>query len=252
MLGFTFLHSTDHNDRGIPRVNDKQTTKDRILNAAECIFADKGFDGSSLRDITTAAGVNLASVSYHFGSKNGLIEAVFARHLGPMNAARIALLDRVEEQVGEGSPAIESVLDAFIRPVVMHHLAEHGANDAFMRLMSRCLNEPPTHLEQFEHHFDALMNRFHAAFSRALPDHSPNEIFWGVHFTLGIMHHTLHVLSHFHHLPFCPSESADAQTVVERLIAYAAAGMKAQHDSIISVNEPCGGTLSFPNSSVNL
>ena len=228
----------------------KQTTRDRILDAAEHVFADKGLDGSSVRDITTAAGVNLAAVSYHFGSKTGLIEAVFSRHLGPMNAARLALLDQVEEQAGESPPPIESVLDAFIRPVVMHHLAEHGANDAFMRLMSRCLNEPPTHLDLFKHHFDALMNRFHAAFSRALPDHSPSEIFWGVHFTIGIMHHTLHVLSHLDHLPFCPAESADTQTVVERFIAYTAAGMKAQHGSTISVNEPCGGTISFSDSSI--
>lgn len=226
----------------------KLTTRDRILDAAERVFADKGLDGSSVRDITTAANANLAAVNYHFGSKTGLIEAVFSRHLGPMNTARIALLDRVEEQAGEGSPPIESVLDAFIRPVVMHHLAEHGANDAFMRLMSRCLNEPPTHLEQVTHHFDVLMNRFHTAFSHALPDHSPSEIFWGVHFTIGIMHHTLHVLSHLHHLPFCPSESADAQTVVERVVSYTAAGMKAQHGSTISMNGPCGGTISTPQS----
>ncbi len=226
----------------------KQTTRDRILDAAEHVFADKGLDGSSVRDITTAAGVNLAAVSYHFGSKTGLIEAVFSRHLGPMNTARLALLDQVEEQAGESPPPIESVLDAFIRPVVMHHLAEHGANDAFMRLMSRCLNEPPTHLELFKHHFDALMHRFHAAFSCALPNHSPSEIFWGVHFTIGIMHHTLHVLSHLDHLPFCPAESADAQAVVERFIAYTATGMKAQHGNSISVNGLCGGTISTPQS----
>ncbi|MDD2468457.1 MAG: TetR family transcriptional regulator [Desulfobulbus sp.] len=218
----------------------KQTTRDRILDAAERVFADKGLDGSSVRDITTAANVNLAAVNYHFGSKIGLIEAVFSRHLGPMNTARIALLDSVEAQSGENSPPIESVLDAFIRPVVVHHFAEHGVNDAFMRLMSRCLNEPPLHLEQVTHHFDVLMNRFHTAFSRALPDHSPSEIFWGVHFTIGIMHHTLHVLSHLHHLPFSPPESADAQTVVERLVAYTAAGMKAQHAASPSVGFAAG------------
>lgn len=87
----------------------KQTTRDRILEAAERMFADKGLDGSSVRDITTAANVNLASVNYHFGSKTGLIEAVFSRHLGPMNAARLALLDRVEEQAGESPPPVLSV-----------------------------------------------------------------------------------------------------------------------------------------------
>lgn len=218
---------------------NKQTTKDRILDAAERLFADKGLDGSSLRDITTAASANLAAVNYHFGSKNGLIDAVFARHLGPMNAARIALLDRVESRAGASAPAIEAVLDAFIRPVVMHDLADPGGNDAFMRLMSRCLNEPPTHIDHVKHHFDALMDRFHTAFSRALPDHSPSEIFWGLHFTIGIMHHTLHVLSRVNHLPHCPSEPADAQTVAEHLIVYTAAGMKAQHSCSNYAKKPC-------------
>lgn len=230
------------------RAKNKQTTKDCILDAAERLFADKGLDGSSLRDITTAANVNLAAVNYHFGSKNGLIEAVFARHLSPMNAARITLLDQVEDQAGEVPPAIEAVLDAFIRPVVMHDLEEYGGNDAFMRLMSRCLNEPPTHLDHVKHHFDALMDRFHAAFSRALPDHSASEIFWGLHFTIGIMHHTLHVLSHLRHLPHCPSESTDAQTVAKHLIAYTAAGMKAQHNIAISANGPHGETPADPSS----
>lgn len=223
---------------------DKQTTRNRILDAAERVFADKGLDGSSVRDITTAAGVNLAAVNYHFGSKTGLIEAVFSRHLVPMNTARIALLDRVEAQSGGECPPLESVLDAFIRPVVMHHLAEHGVNDAFMRLMSRCLNEPPTHLAQVKQHFDALMERFHTAFFRALPGHSPAEIFWGIHFTIGIIHHTLHILSHLQHLPFRPAEPADAQTVVERLVAYTAAGMKAQHACCGVVDGPCDGTES--------
>lgn len=232
--------------------NDKPTTKDRIMDAAERLFADKGLDGSSLREITTAAGVNLAAVNYHFGSKDGLIAAVFTRHLGPLNAARIALLDKVEAQAGEAPPILEAVLDAFIRPVVMHDLEEYGGNDAFMRLMSRCLNEPPTHLEHVKHHFDAAMDRFHAAFSRSLPDHAPSEIFWGLHFTIGIIHHSLHVLSHLRHLPHCPAESTNAQTVAEHLIAYTAAGMRAQHKSAISADgRPHGAPPTASSSGAN-
>lgn len=224
------------------KLENQQTTKDRILDAAELVFAEKGLDGSSLRDITKAANVNVASVSYHFGSKAGLIEAVFTRHLEPMNTSRIDMLDLVEARAVGKDLSIEAVLDAFIRPVVMHHLAEPGLNDAFMRIMSRCLNEPPTHLEHVKHLFDRLMDRFHVAFSRALPEHSPSEIFWGLHFTIGIIHHALQILSQLHHLPHCPSEAVDANAVAERLIKYTSAGMQSQHVCDVSIDGPQNNT----------
>src|SRR6185437_630203 len=71
-------------------------TKDRILRAAEELFARRGFDGSSLRELTSAAGVNLAAVSYHFGCKEKLIEKVLRRRLDQLNTQRMAALDHVE------------------------------------------------------------------------------------------------------------------------------------------------------------
>ena len=71
-------------------------TKARILDAAEALFMEHGFEATSLRLITAAAGVNLAAVNYHFGSKEELFQAVLTRRLDPMNQARVALLDRYE------------------------------------------------------------------------------------------------------------------------------------------------------------
>ncbi|EQD66424.1 Transcriptional regulator, TetR-like, DNA-binding, bacterial/archaeal domain protein, partial [mine drainage metagenome] len=72
------------------------STKQRILGAAEALFAQHGFAGASLRQVTTAANVNLAAVNYHFGSKDNLIEAVFRRRLDALNARRHAALAKVE------------------------------------------------------------------------------------------------------------------------------------------------------------
>ncbi len=179
-----------------------------------------------MRDITTRASVNLAAVNYHFGSKKGLIAAIFSRHLEPLNAERIDCLTQVEQ---EETLTLESILEAFIRPVVAYYLSEPVGNTAFIRLMSRCLNEPPTHIAHVKHHFDPLMDRFQRAFAQALPIHSPSEIFWGLHFTIGTMHHTLHVLSQLQHLPNCPDEPIEGESVTKHLIAYAAAGIRAQH-----------------------
>ena len=79
------------------------STKDRILDAAEGLFAQQGFSATSLRAITAQAGVNLAAVNYHFGSKDGLLEAVFVRRLGPLNDERLALLDEAESTPGGAS-----------------------------------------------------------------------------------------------------------------------------------------------------
>src|SRR3981081_4013505 len=71
-------------------------TKTRILDAAELLFMEHGFEATSLRQLTSAAGVNLAAVNYHFGSKEELFQAVLTRRLDPMNQERIDLLDKLE------------------------------------------------------------------------------------------------------------------------------------------------------------
>ena len=84
-------------------------TKNDLLEAAEKLFAEHGFARSSLRAITREAGANLASVNYHFGSKEGLVRAVFARRLEPLNQERLALLDRCLESAA-GDPDLVAVL----------------------------------------------------------------------------------------------------------------------------------------------
>jgi len=210
------------------RDRQQPSTKEKILQAAEELFADKGLDATSMRDITTLAGVNLAAVNYHFGSKKGLIAAVFSHHLEPLNAERIDRLEQIEQE--DTAPTLEAILEAFIRPVVAYYLSGPAENAAFVRLMSRCLNEPPTHIVHVKHHFDPLMDRFQRAFTRTLPYHTPTEIFWGLHFTIGTMHHTLHVLSQLQYLPNCPDEPIEGEIVTNHLIAYAAAGIRAQHN----------------------
>nr|WP_321468887.1 TetR family transcriptional regulator [uncultured Desulfobulbus sp.] len=203
------------------------STREKIIQAAVELFAEKGLDATSMRDITNQAGVNLAAINYHFGSKKGLIAEVFSTNLDPLNTARLARLDQLVHE--QNTPSLEAVLDAFIGPVVQYYLDAPKGNNAFMRLMSRCLNEPSSHIEHVKHHFDPLMERFEAVFTRALPDHSPTEIFWGLHFTIGTVHHTLAVLSQLQHLPHCPEEPIIGEHVAQYLIAYTAAGMRAQH-----------------------
>ncbi len=204
----------------------RQSTKERILEAAQRLFAEKGLDATSMRHITEAARANLASINYHFGSKDALIAAIFARHLGPLNAARLGLLDTVEQKADPDPPCIEEVLEAFIRPVVFYHLTSSQDAEAFVRLLGRCLNEPPSHIRHIRPHFDALMERFREAVARALPGLSQDEVFWALHFTLGAVHHTLHMWSHLEQIPRHPTQPLDAEGLARRLVDFTAAGVK--------------------------
>src|ERR1700688_243243 len=88
-------------------------TKTRILDAAEKLFGQNGFDATSLRDITTEADVNLAAVNYHFQSKESLVEATILRCSSPVNDRRLAMLDAAGPK-----PTVEQILEAFVGPVL--------------------------------------------------------------------------------------------------------------------------------------
>jgi len=98
-----------------PYASRERSTKERILGAAEALFATHGFAGASLRQVTAAARVNLAAVNYHFGSKDKLIEEVFRRRLDELNSRRLAALGKV---AGLDETRLEDVLDAYIRPAL--------------------------------------------------------------------------------------------------------------------------------------
>lgn len=165
------------------------TTKDRILDTAEHLFARDGFDATSLRAITAEAGVNLAAVNYHFQSKEALVQAVIGRRMGPVNARRLALLDAYEAEAGGAPVPLEKIMDAFLRPV-LEIIGGHARE--FVPLVGRLYTEPGDFSERlFKDQFQALMQRFTPAFQRSLPDLPLTELFWRIHFSIGTMAHTM-------------------------------------------------------------
>src|SRR5262245_59422690 len=114
----------------------RKATRERILDAAEHLFADRGFDGTSIRAIVDAAKVNLAAIHYHFQSKETLLEAVLARRISVVNEARLQKLDEAEAAAAPHSPSVEQILRAFIVPTV-EFAQRNKAGATFVQLMSR-------------------------------------------------------------------------------------------------------------------
>jgi AcrR family transcriptional regulator len=156
-----------------------------------------------------------------------LIEAVFNRRIGPLNRRRLAMLDEAERRSGTRPPTVEVLLEAMIRPTVEASFAAGKRNTTFMRLMARCHSEPNPEIEQLiRAQFQALMARFAAAFARALPQLPREELFWRLIFASGALLHALLISSKEDSLPGGLRKKLDADGLIQRLVAFAAAGIK--------------------------
>ena len=203
-------------------------TRQRIIEAAEKLFAFRGVEAVSIRDITQAAGVNLAAINYHFGTKYGLAGEVFKQAIDPLNARRLELLDAVEEKAGRKPPSLEGVLEAMIRPAVERGFDHKQDNETFLRLTGRCLSEPNVEIDEIVRPlFDKLMKRFEAAFLRALPGLDSEELFWRIKFMAGALHYSLLTCGKQKYLPVKMRKTLNAEGLIQRLVTFTAAGLRA-------------------------
>src|SRR5689334_6029247 len=198
------------------------STKERILGAAETLFARHGFAGASLRQVTAAANVNLAAVNYHFGSKDNLIEEVFRRRLDELNARRIEAL---EAALAGGTPKLEDVLAAFIRPALDFSLDEAGGH-AFMRVLARAYAEHNERLRKFLHdNYGHVLKQFVAAFTHLLPGLDKQELYWRLDIVSGALTYAMADFGVIKR-PSGMSEQRHRDLAAEHLIKFAAAGLR--------------------------
>ena len=204
---------------------DRTDIKERILDVAEHLFAENGVKETSVRDITTAAGVHLAAVNYHFRSKEELVRAVIARRAAPLNRRRLELLEAYEAEAGDGPAPLERILHAFFAPSVQLCLQHADV----MRLAARILFEADKDLRRiFLSHFVDVFLRFKSAVMRHMPPELPErELFWRMHFLIGAMIHTWANHSDLEWISGGLCTFANEQDMIERLIAFCAAGLRA-------------------------
>jgi len=201
------------------------TTKDRILDAAERLFARDGFEATSLRAITAEAQVNLAAVNYHFQSKDALVQAVIGRRLSPVNARRLDLLDTYQAQAGGGPVPLENLLDAFMRPIV-EIIGSHAHE--FVPLIGRLYTEPGDFaVRLFKDQFEALAKRFIPALHQALPELPREELAWRLHFAIGALAHTMAASKMLELMSGGQCHSSDVEGILVRLKAFVSAGLSA-------------------------
>lgn len=204
-------------------------TKERILDAAEALFMEHGFEGTSLRVITTAADVNLASAHYHFGSKEDLFEAVLRRRLDPMNQERVRLLDEYERAAAPEPVRCERILEALFIPALQLARDPQRGGANFLRLLGRAYADPSPFIRRFLSDQYALMiARFKAAFGRALPNLPRRELSWRLHFIMGALSYTLAGTDALKIIAeLTPNETDNDEILLRRLAPFLLAGLTA-------------------------
>ncbi len=205
----------------------QSVTVERILNAAELLFAEQGFSETSLRSITSRAGVNLAAVNYHFGSKKALIQAVFSRFLEPFAENLSCALDKLDAEGSE--PDLEPALDLLVDQIMA--IKHRGREDLsiFMRLIGLAFNETQGHLKRhLNERYGNVFQRYFKLLVRICPHLHAGDLFWRVNFILGA---TVFTMSGFNALKAIAENDygieGDVEGILRRMVPFMAAGLRA-------------------------
>lgn len=202
----------------------------RLIEAAETLFAEQGFDTVSVRDITKAAKANVAAVNYHFGSREGIISATLTRYLAPLNDERILRLDQAEATHGNKPLPLELIVDAFTRPLATHprHFARGEA--AFLKLLGRSLAHPLESLPPaLETQATTLFSRFLHALAKSIPGVPADDLAWRLHFVSGALHHMLTHAADLHQLTAGTSGKPTTDALLSRFNRFALASLGEGH-----------------------
>ncbi len=168
------------------------STRDRILAAAESLFAQYGYSAVSLRQVTALAKVNLAAINYHFYDLEGLYREIVRQRLTQINRERLELLALAQSQAGSAPIPLPAIAEALARPLLLPS-AETGP--LAPRLIGRLLSERQAFLDSLlQTEFHPVMTRFGQALRRHQPALPPADFVWRLNFLIGALHHTLVIL----------------------------------------------------------
>ena len=203
-------------------------TKTRILDVAEGLFMEHGFEATSLRQLTSAAGVNLAAVNYHFGSKEELFQSVLTRRLDQMNQERIELLEKLEREAGGKPLSVEKILSSMLIPALRLARDERRGGKNFLRLLGRAYADPAPFIRHFlSQQYVEMIGRYKEAFLKSLPHLSRQELTWRLHFVMGALSYTLAGTDALKLFAEATATTNNDELLLQRLAPFLVAGLKA-------------------------
>ena len=193
-------------------------TRTSILGAAERLYAERGFGDVTLRDIVAEAGVNLAAVNYHFGSKDELIAELFVTRSLATNRERLNEL-RAAEAAGGGRAAVDAILRALVGPTLRGCLGPGNERSSAARFMIRASIESVPPIRRIKNREIDHLRKFAAAMRRSLPVGSEVDLYWGLHFALAMAHQTIRDSERLTKLSEGSCDLDNVDGIIERIVA---------------------------------
>ena len=208
-------------------MSEEKPTRERILDAAEALFAQRGFEGVSVRQIMSKADADVSLAYYHFKSKRDLFDQVMLRRVEYLNKIRLEALEEVEGRHIDDEPTVEEIIGAFTRPLLQLLADDHERWSHYYQLIAQINNSPEMGGEYMSRYFDPLVSRFIEALSKALPDSDPADLYWSYHFLSGALTLTFAETSRIDNLSGGVCRSTDIAAVNDRMPEFLAAGFRA-------------------------
>ncbi len=200
--------------------------REKILDVAEELFAMRGYDGVTLRQIASGAKVDVALASYHFGKKQDLFNAVFERRAEHLNGARKEALQACQAAAGNKGPSVEQIIEAFLRPLELAQETGDPGWKHYLALIAYINNSPYWGPRMMSKLFDELVLEFVSALRKALPGARDEDIYWCYHNLSGALTLTLAQTGRIDKLSGGVCQSADFEAAYNHMIPFVAAGFR--------------------------
>lgn len=201
-------------------------TRERILDAAEELFAIKTYEGVSVRQIMSKAEADVSLAYYHFKSKRDLFDQVMLRRAAHLNEIRLDALRAVEQRHPDDAPTVEEIIDAFTHPLLELLRNQHDEWQYYFRLVANINSSAEWGGELMTRYFDPLVSRFIEALRKALPDSTDEDLYWSYHILSGALTLTIAETGRLDNLSGGICHSDDMDGIIERMPRFVAAGFR--------------------------
>ncbi len=198
--------------------------RDRVMDAAEALFSQRGFYGVTMRQVAELAEVDVALPNYYFGSKRGLFDAVFHRRAEVLNAARRAGIEAVLKAAGDQKPAVTDILQAFIAPVLKAQASSEPGWRNYCRLVAQ-VNSSAEWAYMMSANFDELIALLISALRIALPGIREQDLYWAYHFLTGALTLTMANTGRIDHLSNGAVHSANVEDAYAHFVSFFATAL---------------------------
>ena len=209
-----------------PKLARGGAMRERLLDVGEELFAEHGFDGVTVRDVTRKANVNVALAHYYFGTMRGLFDAVFLRRAAILNEERLRAIDRYQIDPGPAGATIEGFVRAFLDPV-MERWSKGGRGwKNYMAIVAQVNNTPKWGGETMGRYFDPVIHRLVDALRGIMPGARDDDLYWSYHFFSGALTLAFAETGRVDRLSSGACVSSDVEAIRARLAPFIAAGFR--------------------------